>query len=348
MFDYTVDEGFNVYVDTTSACNARCDFCIANTSGRLEGDTQRFLDGLETALSFTHEVDGTIQVVGGEPLISRRFSLVMSLMKKFTFRRVVVNTNGTRLEERVPQIVEGGVTHVNISRHAISDRENNEVMRFRKEPVTSSDLEAAVAALRNRNIRTRLQGNLINGHLDSLDKIKEYLDFAARIGVDTVSFSELFPLAAFPWYDAPVLRMVGSSSANTRAIVEEIQAMPGIVEYHPYEGRRSAWGDDKPSGWSDDCFPNDGTRRDHARRRFWKDESGSGVIFSIKTLSGWNLDGLPKPAAYDRATDHELQPGVLHFAVVHSDGLVTGSWDRRERALYEPAGIPIVNTRLAA
>lgn len=108
--------GFNLYIDLCVACNAQCRFCIAPTHSRVESGG--FWAGLDYGIRLTESVNGTLQVTGGEPTISSRFSRLMEVLHHHHFRRVVLNTNGSHLsDDIVTQILIGGVDHVNISRH---------------------------------------------------------------------------------------------------------------------------------------------------------------------------------------------------------------------------------------
>lgn len=328
-----ISSGFNLYVDTTFACNASCPFCIAPTKGRRE--SPEFFDGLIAAFRLTSFADGTIQIVGGEPCISPRLPRIIHEAKRFGFRRSVLNTNGTQHPSVTAwDLTECGFTHVNISRHHCDEEQNQEVMRFRK-PVTNKQVVARAHEVIDAGMTLRMNCNLIKGHIDSVPKMVRYIRWCRSFGCENVSFSQVFPLGQFD-YQVPIEPGYAEAvQIDLREIVYEIESCGQFIP-SPAEDTRpensSAWGS---SGWGGSCdSPKQPKKKKHGRRRFWLHESG--VEISLKTIMGYDDAGLPSRAVYRKDEDWELKDGYVAFAVVHPDGLVTASWDRSERWLLHP------------
>jgi len=326
---YQVARGFNMYIDITSACNGACSFCIAPTVGRKDGG--RFFEGAAFALDLAEQVGGSVQIVGGEPSISRRLPALLNMVGEHTIRRTVLNTNGTALTDRkIEQMKTAGVRYVNISRHHFDERRNQGIMRLRP-MLSNAGLASAVDRITRAGIGVRMQCNLIKGEVDSVQKMTKYTDWCASIGCNTISFSQVFPLNAFghqvplePGYTEQV-------QIDLRALVTEMDAgdtfVPAAENRFREEGM-SAWGGGHIV-----------SAKIGGKRRFWTGPSGTFV--SLKTLSGYDEHDLPRPTVYRKEDDWELRDGLLAFAVVHPDGRVTASWDSAERVLFDPQQVVV-------
>lgn len=322
--------GFNLYIDISTACNAACPFCIAPTIGRKDGS--RFFDGVEFALSFTEQIGGSVQVVGGEPLISHRFVPLLREIGKRSFSRVVVNTNGSFVTQAiVSEMKLNGVTDVNVSRHHYDDLANQVIMRIRP-AISNETFTKNLDCILQSGLNLRMQCNLIRGSIDSVSEMLKYITWCNALGCNEVSFSQLFPLSLFD-YQVPIeIGYTEAKQIDLRHLVSEIDS---CSEISPLTDDQlcdlltvsSIWG---RLTWG--SAPLDG--ENSGKRRFWY--APNATMFSIKTLSGYDANGLPNPTEYDKDDDWELRDDVLAFAVLHSDGLVTSSWDRRERVIFSP------------
>lgn len=319
-----IDKGFNLYVDVATACNAACPFCIAPTVGRENGEG--FLEGLKWALDFTQYCYGSVQVTGGEPTLNRRLPEVIRAIAQRMFHRVVLNTNGSGIKE--PSIVidleAAGFTHVNLSRHHYIEERNQEVMRFnRVADATDESFVRAVELVQRSGMMPRINCNLLRGYIDSEQEIEKFVSWCAGFGVFNIAFSETFPLDLLE-NNLPIVSGYAESHAVDLAlIVADLDRKLEAVKESP-EYLSSMWGQ---SQWISSFVVG-------GHRRFWNTPNGGRI--SVKTLAGWNADGSPKPPTYSKAADIELQDGELCFAVVHPDGAVSASWDKRERVLFAP------------
>lgn len=342
---YQVASGFNLYVDISSACNASCPFCIAPTIGRMDGPA--FFNGAQFALDFTERVCGTVQVVGGEPMISPRLPRLLGEIGRRDYSRVVVNTNGSFISNEVASMLGAArVTHLNVSRHHYDEQHNQDVMKLRP-PLSNGTLIANLSPILASGINLRMQCNLIKGHIDSVEKMLAYLDWCVgAVGCREVSFSQVFPLDLFD-YQVPIeVGYAEKVQIDLRKLVAEMDACGKFASVPPEELRdqlnaMSMWG---LGSWGSSYDPpkqkqkkkdkNPKQKDKGGKRRFWYGPQNT--YLSLKTLAGYEDNGLPRQTAYNKEDDWELADGVLAFAVLHSDGRVTASWDRRERILFNP------------
>lgn len=327
---WRVTKGFNLYVDISSACNASCPFCIAPTVGRKDGPG--FFDGAEFALNLTESVGGTVQVVGGEPMISSRLQKLLKEIGLHNYRRVVVNTNGSFVSDEIISAMKlSRVKNLNISRHHYDERENQEIMNLRPK-LPNAELAGTISRVVKSGIEIRLQCNLIKGYIDSVQHIFDYVDWCNSLGCYTISFSQVFPLELFDYQVPLETGYTQKAQIDLRRLVSEIdncgKFLPAPIDSKCGEGR-SVWGDSHII-----------SSKIGGKRRFWLTSNGTRI--SLKTLSGYDEINLPKTTVYNKQTDWELENGVLAFAVLHSDGKVTASWDRRERMLFDPQILQVV------
>lgn len=323
--DYKVASGFNLYIDISTACNASCPFCIAPTIGRKDGPG--FFDGTKFALDLTESIDGTVQVVGGEPMISHRLPALLHEISKRDHRRIVVNTNGSFVSNEIVSAMNlARVTSVNVSRHHYNERLNQEVMKLRPE-LSNATFSSNVARIINAGINLRMQCNLIKGYVDSVQGMLDYIDWCVGLGCNEISFSQVFPLNLFDYQVPLKMGYTEKVQIDLQKLVAEMdtyELFSPVPENQLRGENMSAWGE---SNWGS-------ARGTGAKRRFWFGPKKT--YLSLKTLSGYDEAGLPRETAYNKEEDWELQEGVLAFAVLHSDGRVTASWDRRERILFNP------------
>lgn len=320
-----VERGFNLYVDVTAACNASCPFCIAPTVGRKDGDG--FWKGFQWALDFTESYGGSVQVTGGEPTMSNRLQSVVTALKYRMFHRLVLNTNGTGIRRpwMIPDLKRAGFTHVNFSRHHYWEELNQAVMHIKPESLSENhEFVKGVKETVGGGMMVRINCNLLSGYIDSFEKMNAFVEWCETFGAKSVAFAETFPLGQFD-HQLPILPGYAESHAvDLQRIVSDIDSRYESVKTSP-DSVSSVWGH---STWI-------GSFIEGGHRRFWKTPSGSEI--SIKTLSGWNQDGTPKPPSYSKADDMEINSETIFFAVVHPDGVVTASWDKRERLLFAPS-----------
>ena len=263
-------------------------------------DGPKFMDGLTYGLDFTQKHGGSVQVTGGEPSLSRRLPAVLAEVGKRSFHRKVVNSNGSGFSiGGVDELVKAGITHVNLSRHHYVEHRNQEVMRFsHAEWGTNERFIKAVRMIHAAGILVRVNCNLLAAYIDSAVEMSRFIEWCESFRVYNVSFSETFPLDVFE-YNLPIVPGYADAHAVDLAmLVAELDSMLGAVRESP-EYLSSSW---SQSQWISSFVVG-------GHRRFLNTEAGGRI--SIKTLAGWQPDGLPNLPVYSKAVDAELRTGTI-------------------------------------
>lgn len=170
-----------IYVVLTRKCNVNCKFCEYH-NGESNVDVERFTETL-SVLSRICNIS-TVHFTGGEPTleVEKLKQLCRIIKQTDNWIQTSVNTNGTNLK-----LLEGikELDNIALSRHAVDDVENREI--FRSELVPS---EQEIRDFKDKH-KIHLSCNLIKGHVDSADKVIQYLEFAGQLGVNDVGIVSL-------------------------------------------------------------------------------------------------------------------------------------------------------------
>lgn len=170
-----------LYIVMTRQCNVNCRFCEYHC-GKSEIDIERFRCAFNYLVS-KYEISH-IHFTGGEPTLEiDKLKKILDIIKsKDRLIETSVNTNGTKLKEL--ENIEN-LDNIALSRHAISDIENQEIFRSKLVPTVDE-----IKEFKDKQ-KIHLSCNLIKGHIDNSDKIVEYLEFASELGINDVGVVSL-------------------------------------------------------------------------------------------------------------------------------------------------------------
>lgn len=177
----------SLYVVMTRQCNAKCRFCEYRGLGE-EVNLGIFEDTLNKILD-TCDI-GMVHFTGGEPTLEmeKLKGLIDIIKKKDSLIQTSVNTNGTRLKEL--QGIET-LDNISLSRHHYKDRLNQEIFGIKSVP-TLDDIESF-----EDKTKIHLSCNLIKGYIDSSEQVLNYLEHAAKLGINNVGFVGLMDINSY-------------------------------------------------------------------------------------------------------------------------------------------------------
>lgn len=153
-------------LEITTRCNQRCRYCFVRKLGRRgEMSLELVEDALEEGGRLGHR---TVHLTGGEPLLHPQLDDIIELSAEQGYERVIVNTNGTLLNDtRADQLAAHPIpVHVTISLDG--DRRCHERNRGRKTyDAAVSGIDAALGASLTVSLFTVVTSELV-GVLDDI------------------------------------------------------------------------------------------------------------------------------------------------------------------------------------
>lgn len=185
----TFNDHPNFTILTPGACNAKCEFCFWNhQDGKIKPPSDYGGRLIRTLLALPAQYR-SISISGGEPTRSPHLLTVLNAVatarRYRAYDRVVLTTNGSNLDEVLDCAPDLRVDFINISRHHYRDDANQRIFRTRAVP-TAEALQGLVGAARHAGIPVTL--NCVIDESTDRDFILQYIDFAHRVGVGSVSF----------------------------------------------------------------------------------------------------------------------------------------------------------------
>lgn len=175
--------GTALYVVMTRKCNTECKFCEFHNNCEYSFNAEKFKSVFSWLNSFCNV--HAVHFTGGEPTIElNKLKEVLKYIKSIDKNiKTSVNTNGTRLND-LAGIQE--LDNIALSRHDISDNDNQEI--FGNKGIVPTTKEISEFADKRK---IHLSCNLIKGHIDTEDKIFNFLEFASNIDINDIGFVSL-------------------------------------------------------------------------------------------------------------------------------------------------------------
>lgn len=176
-----------LYIVTTRKCNTHCKFCTFH-NGKSDIDLVKLKEAIDWLYRFCSIP--TVHFTGGEPTLELEKIVQISDFVKQNDKLTTtsVNTNGTRLNDLVN--IEN-LDNIALSRHCLTDEENFEIFGSNQVPTLKQ-----IDDFKDK-YKIHLSCNLIKGYVDSYEKIIQYLENAASIGVNDTGFVSLMGVNDF-------------------------------------------------------------------------------------------------------------------------------------------------------
>lgn len=106
-----------IRLSLTDVCNYSCTYCLPD--GYQCNSKPNYLTQLEIkrlVTAFAELGSWKIRLTGGEPTVRKDFNEILKIVSHVPgIKQVAMTTNGYKLEERVKQWVDNGLTHLNVS-----------------------------------------------------------------------------------------------------------------------------------------------------------------------------------------------------------------------------------------
>lgn len=170
-------------INLIDSCNAKCSWCVERNGFKPEYHAPWNVI-VEEALK---SGKAKIILLGGEPTLYKDLSKVSSMLSA-AGKKVYITTNGSLLTSEFVANNLRGLTGLNISIHSDDFKANSYITHVL---LTKEHFYDSIHTARILGISVRLNCNLIKGHIDSAERILNYIQFARYYGVKNVRFSEL-------------------------------------------------------------------------------------------------------------------------------------------------------------
>lgn len=177
----------NLYVKIADTCQSNCKFCeYHNCESNYQFDIIKFFDIINYFIANNVKIT-KVSFSGGEPttnmvMLKRCIEFLNNLIEP---PFIVVNTNGFRLNQL--NAIDG-IGSIALSRHAISDYDQCDIMQCHHSQIPTASQIHAIAS-----DKIHLTCNLIRGNIDSVSEIVNYLEFCQSLNIYDVGFVSLMP-----------------------------------------------------------------------------------------------------------------------------------------------------------
>ena len=174
-----------IRMSITDVCNFKCGYCLPNGYQVDKGDNRKFLhlDEIKRlAKCFSKLGVCKIRITGGEPTVRKDFFDIIKVLKfESGIKKVVITTNGYHLDQKAKQLVDSGLTGINISIDSL-DRET-----FKN--ITSHDrlpeILKGIKNLQDLNFENiKINGVLLNGVNSSEKDFDKWSEFIKKNKID--------------------------------------------------------------------------------------------------------------------------------------------------------------------
>ena len=209
-------------ISVTDRCNFRCLYCMPEEGieSIVHDEVLRFEEILKVCRAMAKLGVKKIKLTGGEPLVRKNFvELVKEINKIEGIEEITLTTNGFLLSENLNQLIEAGITSINISLDTLDAKRFKEITRVDGlERVLDAIYKAAHSSLKSVKVNA-----LVAKHLNEQDIIG-LVELAKEERIH-VRFIELMPIGLGK-------SMEGMKKAE---IMQQIEAVYGNLE--PYHGK---------------------------------------------------------------------------------------------------------------
>lgn len=183
-------------VSLTERCNLRCQYCMPEQGVALSPDSSLLtLDERKRLIHFFVSLGvDKIRFTGGEPTISKDLLPLVRHCKSLGVRSISITSNGVKLKEQIADLVEAGLSSVNVSLDTLQPKRFAEISR--RPPQTFGRVMSAIFAAQATGVGVKVNCVVMRGVND--DELGDFVRFGRQEEV-TVRFIELMPFDGNRW-----------------------------------------------------------------------------------------------------------------------------------------------------
>ncbi len=201
---YLVYPNLNVQCRITRLCDSLCEFCIEHFDDcvLMESTDEVLAERLGHVFQefMLSDVFPSCTITGGEPvLLPKRLKAILNKLKEIGVHKYNLDTNGSRIDDELGAfLAQNELPYLNISLHHWDPAINRAIFKNRNAigmNQVSEILKRVGGGTYGKTPRVRLQCVLLEGYVDSISSIEEYIQRAIDAGVDNIAFRGLSDLS---------------------------------------------------------------------------------------------------------------------------------------------------------
>ncbi len=176
-------------ISVTDKCNLRCRYCMPEGVRLVPMENLLTMEEIAAIVRCGVRLGiDRVKLTGGEPLVRRGITSLMSLLRQVDgLQQVTMTTNGILLRQYLPELVKYGLSAVNISLDSLDRETYRGITGFDQLPEVLAAIDAALAA----GLRVKINAVLLADQ--NADAWQELILLAKDLPVD-VRFIELMPI----------------------------------------------------------------------------------------------------------------------------------------------------------
>lgn len=180
-------------ISLTDNCNFRCFYCMPEEDYDFTPASRLMQPAEVLALAKTFVEQGVkkIRLTGGEPLVRKDAAEIILALGKLPVE-LVITTNGTRIVEMLPVLIEAGIKTVNISLDTLQPEKFFMITRRDVFHQVRSNIEL----LLQHKIAVKINMVVMKGLNDS--EIKDFIDWTKHNPIQ-IRFIEFMPFTGNKW-----------------------------------------------------------------------------------------------------------------------------------------------------
>ncbi|RDB28787.1 Molybdenum cofactor biosynthesis protein 1 [Hypsizygus marmoreus] len=185
-------------ISLTERCNLRCFYCMPSEGVELSPDGSLLTNDevIRLAALFVKSGVTKIRLTGGEPTVRKGIAEIISSLnglRQFGLRSIAMTSNGLALHRRLPQLIENGLSHLNLSLDTLDPFKFELITRRRGHDAV---LKALDVALNSSLQSVKLNVVIVKGLNDA--EISEFVEMTKDHPL-SVRFIEFMPFTGNKW-----------------------------------------------------------------------------------------------------------------------------------------------------
>ena len=186
-------------ISLTDQCNLRCLYCMPNENMEFmpNNHLMQAQEIFEIAKIFVEQGINKIRLTGGEPLLRKDFPDIISLLAKLPIQ-LTLTTNGILIDKYLSQLVEAGITSVNLSLDTLQAVKFTQITKrkgFEK-------VWRAIHLLLQENRHVKI--NMVAMKSKNLDEILDFIALTIKLPLH-IRFIEFMPFTGNAWEQSQVV-----------------------------------------------------------------------------------------------------------------------------------------------